>query len=161
MKQYSVQYIQLSTGETMAYRHCGNGPRNLVLIHGNMGSLNGKSYDTLAIGAPLILVGVLILYLLRWRLNILPLSDDEARASGTNVKALRIVTVLCATAITASCVSMPNLSPPADRHKYMLYDNKAVTGEDAAETLNVLQKHLDEIGYRLVVSRGDYREGKS
>ncbi|HPS75142.1 MAG TPA: iron ABC transporter permease [Oscillospiraceae bacterium] len=71
-----------------------------------MGSLNGKSYDTLAIGAPLILVGVLILYLLRWRLNILPLSDDEARASGTNVKALRIVTVLCATAITASCVSM-------------------------------------------------------
>ena len=37
MKQYSVQYIQLSTGETMAYRHCGNGPRNLVLIHGNMG----------------------------------------------------------------------------------------------------------------------------
>ena len=58
-------------------------------------------------------------------------------------------------------VIMPNLSPPADRHKYMLYDNKAVTGEDAAETLNVLQKHLDEIGYRLVVSRGDYREGKS
>ncbi|MEA4947018.1 MAG: alpha/beta hydrolase [Oscillospiraceae bacterium] len=38
MKQYSVQYIQLSTGETMAYRHCGNGPRNLVLIHGNMSS---------------------------------------------------------------------------------------------------------------------------
>ncbi len=71
-----------------------------------MGSLNGKSYDTLALGAPLIIVGVAVLYLLRWRLNILPLSDDEARASGTNVAALRIVTILCATAITASCVSM-------------------------------------------------------
>jgi iron complex transport system permease protein len=71
-----------------------------------MGSLNGKGYDSLALGAPLILAGLLILFLIRWRMNILPLSDDEARASGTNVRALRAVTILCATAITASCVSM-------------------------------------------------------
>ena len=49
---------------------------------------------------------MLVLYLLRWRLNILPLSEDEARASGTDVRLLRGITVLCATAITASCVSM-------------------------------------------------------
>ena len=48
-----------------------------------MGSLNGKGYDSLALGAPLILAGVLALYLIRWRMNILPLSEDEARASGT------------------------------------------------------------------------------
>ena len=71
-----------------------------------MGSLNGKGYDSLALGAPLILAGVLALYLIRWRMNILPLSEDEARASGTNVKLLRGVTILCATSITASCVSM-------------------------------------------------------
>ena len=58
-------------------------------------------------------------------------------------------------------VIMPNLSPVADRKKYMLYDNKAITGDDAAESLNVLQRHLDEIGYQLVVSRGDYMEGKT
>jgi iron complex transport system permease protein len=39
-------------------------------------------------------------------MNLLPLSDDEAKASGTNIKALRTVTVIAATAITASCVSM-------------------------------------------------------
>ena len=71
-----------------------------------MGSLSGKSYSTLAIGSPLIIVGVLILALLRWRMNLLPLSDDEARASGVNITALRTVTVICATGITASCVSM-------------------------------------------------------
>ncbi|MCI2106376.1 MAG: iron ABC transporter permease [Intestinimonas sp.] len=71
-----------------------------------MGSLNGKSYSSLAVGAPLILGGLLVLFLLRWRMNLLPLSDDEARASGTNIQALRAVTVLCATAMTASCVSM-------------------------------------------------------
>ena len=71
-----------------------------------MGSLSAAGWDTLALGAPPILGGILILYLLRWRLNLLPLSEDEARASGTNIRALRTVSVLCATAVTASCVSM-------------------------------------------------------
>ena len=57
-------------------------------------------------------------------------------------------------------VIMPNLSPISQRRKYMLYDNKAITGDDAAESLNVLRRHLDEIGYHLVVSRGDYKEVK-
>ncbi len=71
-----------------------------------MGSLDSAGYGTLLLGAPWILAGILVLYLLRWRLNVLPLSEEEAKASGTNIRALRIVSVLCATAITASCVSM-------------------------------------------------------
>lgn len=71
-----------------------------------MGSLDSAGYDSLLLGAPLILIGIAVLYLLRWRLNILPLSEDEARASGTNIQMLRGVTIVCATAMTASCVSM-------------------------------------------------------
>lgn len=71
-----------------------------------MGSLGGKSYDTLALGAPLILAGLVVLWLLRWRMNLLPLPEDEARASGTNIRALRTAVILAATAMTASCVSM-------------------------------------------------------
>ena len=71
-----------------------------------MGSLNSASYTTLAMGAPLILIGLVIVYLLRWRLNILPLPEDEARSSGVSLRGLRIVTILCATAMTAACVSM-------------------------------------------------------
>ncbi|MBR2783411.1 MAG: iron ABC transporter permease [Firmicutes bacterium] len=71
-----------------------------------MGSLNSASYKTIAMGAPLILLGLIVLYLLRWRLNILPLPEDEARASGVSLRGLRIVTILCATAMTAACVSM-------------------------------------------------------
>ena len=71
-----------------------------------MGSLGGKSYDTLALGAPLILAGLIVLWLLRWRMNLLPLPEDEARASGTNIRALRTTVILAATAMTASCVSM-------------------------------------------------------
>ena len=77
-----------------------------VITYWLMGSMSAAGYDSLLLGAPLIVLGIAVLYLLRWRLNILLLSDDEARASGMNVKAMRIVTVLCATGITASCVSM-------------------------------------------------------
>ena len=71
-----------------------------------MGNLSAASYKTLALGAPLIVAGTGILIAIRWRLNLLPLSDDEARASGVNITALRLISVVCATAITAACVSM-------------------------------------------------------
>ena len=71
-----------------------------------MGGLNSAGWKNIALGAPAILVSVLTLWLLRWRLNLLPLTEDEARASGVNMKVLRGVTILCATLITASCVSM-------------------------------------------------------
>lgn len=71
-----------------------------------MGGLNSAGWKNIALGAPAILASVLVLWLLRWRLNLLPLTEDEARASGVNMKLLRGVTILCATLITASCVSM-------------------------------------------------------
>ena len=71
-----------------------------------MGGLNNAAYETLLLGAPAILLGIAVLYLLRWRMNLLPLREEEALASGVNISALRGVTVVCATMITASCVSM-------------------------------------------------------
>ncbi|MCI6736788.1 MAG: iron ABC transporter permease [Intestinibacter sp.] len=71
-----------------------------------MGSLGSASYKTLLLGAPFILVGIFVLYLLRWRLNILMLSDDEAKSSGTNINLLRGITIIAATMVTGSCVSM-------------------------------------------------------
>lgn len=71
-----------------------------------MGGLSNAAYETLLLGAPPILAGIVILYLLRWRMNLLSLSEEEARSSGVNITALRGITVVCATMITASCVSM-------------------------------------------------------
>lgn len=71
-----------------------------------MGGLNNAAFETLLLGTPPILAGIIIMYLLRWRMNLLPLSEDEARSSGVNISVLRGITVVCATMITASCVSM-------------------------------------------------------
>jgi iron complex transport system permease protein len=71
-----------------------------------MGTLGSAGYRELALGAPPILTGVTVLLLLRWRMNLLPLGEDEIRAAGVNVKLLRGCVILCATVVTASAVSM-------------------------------------------------------
>ena len=60
--------------------------------------------------------------------------------------------------MNAGCnVVMPNLSPLEDRSKYLLYDNKASSGEEAAESLRALREHLAAAGYEVVIDRGDYK----
>ncbi|MFZ5974984.1 MAG: [FeFe] hydrogenase H-cluster radical SAM maturase HydE [Bacillota bacterium] len=54
-------------------------------------------------------------------------------------------------------VVMPNLSPVDVRKKYLLYDNKICTGDEAAECRACMQRRIENIGYQLVVSRGDYK----
>ena len=54
-------------------------------------------------------------------------------------------------------VVMPNLSPKAVRKKYLLYDNKISTGEEAAESIEKLKNSIQKIGYKIVVSRGDFK----
>ena len=54
-------------------------------------------------------------------------------------------------------VVMPNLSPPDVRGKYLLYDNKLATGDEAAESLAYLKQNMEAIGYHIAVDRGDYR----
>ena len=53
-------------------------------------------------------------------------------------------------------VVMPNLSPTSVRGKYLLYDNKICTGEEAAESIRELSVRVEETGYHVVVSRGDH-----
>ncbi len=54
-------------------------------------------------------------------------------------------------------VVMPNLSPSDVREKYMLYDGKICTGDEAAECRRCMERRIESTGYRVVVSRGDFR----
>jgi iron complex transport system permease protein len=53
-----------------------------------------------------IAVGCIPLLLLRWRLNVLCMGEQEARTLGLNTSAMRFVVIVCATLITAASVSM-------------------------------------------------------
>lgn len=52
-------------------------------------------------------------------------------------------------------VLMPNLSPVSVRKKYMLYDNKICTGDEAAQCKQCLNRRIEAIGYHIVTNRGD------
>lgn len=71
-----------------------------------MGSFGRTSYKNLALAGPLILISMFVIYKMRWSLNLLSLSEDEARSLGINVKKTRLIFILAATLITASSVSI-------------------------------------------------------
>lgn len=71
-----------------------------------MGSLNGTSpKDVWFVLLPMSL-GLIPLFLLRWRINILTLGDEEARTMGVNARRLRAIVILSATLVTAAAVSV-------------------------------------------------------
>ena len=53
-------------------------------------------------------------------------------------------------------VVMPNFTPLHCRTKYSIYDNKKSSGSESAQQLDLLAAKLDEIGYHIDFSRGDY-----
>jgi iron complex transport system permease protein len=74
-----------------------------------LGSLASVSPRELAVAAPLALLGLVPMLLLRWRMNLLSLPDDEARALGVEVRRLRTLVVACATLMTASVVAISGI----------------------------------------------------
>lgn len=58
-------------------------------------------------------------------------------------------------------VIMPNLSPVKVRKKYMLYNNKIGVSDDTEQTVRYLDKQMKEIGYELIIDKGDYNEEDS
>lgn len=61
--------------------------------------------------------------------------------------------------LSGANVIMPNLSPIDVRKKYAIYDNKAYMETEAGEGLEDLKREMEEIGYNVVVDRGDPIKG--
>ena len=74
-----------------------------------LGSLAAVAPGDLALAAPFALAGLVPLYLLRWRMNLLSLADDEARALGVPVARLRLAVVCAATLMTAAAVAISGI----------------------------------------------------
>jgi iron complex transport system permease protein len=71
-----------------------------------LGSLAGVKLSDLATAAPLVAAGLVPIVLYRWRVGVLSLGDDEARALGVDVGRLRAIVIAAATLMTASVVAI-------------------------------------------------------
>lgn len=74
-----------------------------------MGSLSGiRLPDILAALLPMLL-GSAVLLIIRWRINTLAFSEEEARSFGVNTHLLRLTAVLSATLVTAAAISVSGM----------------------------------------------------
>ena len=74
-----------------------------------LGSFNGVLPEDLALALPLIAAGFVPLVLLRWRINLLALADDEARSLGIDAGRLRVVVVAATTLATSASVAIAGI----------------------------------------------------
>lgn len=74
-----------------------------------MGSLAGATMEDVYFAGVVIVIGLIPLYLFRWRMNVLTLGEDEAKSMGINTHLLRLIVILCATLVTAVAVSISGI----------------------------------------------------
>ena len=70
-----------------------------------LGSFNAATLGTVAMVVPAIAAGTIGLLLVSWKLNLLSMGDEEARALGVRTERLKGAVVVCTTLITAAAVS--------------------------------------------------------
>ncbi|MDR0525877.1 MAG: iron ABC transporter permease [Spirochaetaceae bacterium] len=71
-----------------------------------MGSLASASFRDVFSAGPAVLAGVIALWVIRWRLNVIALSEDEAVSLGIDIRRVRTLIVIATTLIAASIVSV-------------------------------------------------------
>ncbi len=71
-----------------------------------LGSLAAVTNQQLLFVAPPIIIGMIILLLIRWRINVLSMGEEEAQTLGIDTRRLQIIIIVCCTVLTASSVSI-------------------------------------------------------
>lgn len=71
-----------------------------------LGSLAAITAEDILPAVPMVLAGLVPLALLRWRINVLSLGDEEARALGVEAGRTRLLVIVAATLITASVTAL-------------------------------------------------------
>jgi iron complex transport system permease protein len=86
-------------------------PNNVLpeITYWLMGSLaKTKPQDISFVIIPMTL-GLIPLFIFRWRINLLTLNEEEAQSMGVNVKTTRALVIVCSTLITAAAVSVSGI----------------------------------------------------
>lgn len=78
-------------------------PTIVFWLLGSLSSINNQ--DLLMMGPPII-IGILILLMVRWRINVLSMGEEEAKTMGIETGKLQAIIIISSTIITASAVSL-------------------------------------------------------
>ena len=74
-----------------------------------MGSFASTTFSKVLLAVVPVAIGLTVLFLMRWKLNLLSMGDDEAYTLGIDPKVNRLVIICAATVITAACVTVTGI----------------------------------------------------
>lgn len=97
------------TGGSYVVRYLAEPEKLHILVVWLMGSLSAASWKDVSQSAPFIISGSVFLILLRWRLNLLSMGDEEAKALGVDTERFKIVIVILSTLISAVAISVAGI----------------------------------------------------
>jgi len=80
-----------------------------ALFYWLMGNMSLATWRDLALSTPLMAVGVILLIMLRWRMNVLSMSDQEAKAMGISVRREKILIIVACTLATAAATAVTGI----------------------------------------------------
>ena len=79
------------------------------IVYWLMGSLASITMDEIIMIIIPVFIGFLILYLLRWQMNILAMGDEEAQSLGLNPSRVRFIIIAGCTLLTSAAVSISGI----------------------------------------------------
>ena len=74
-----------------------------------MGSLSAVNFDKLAMIIIPMLIGMIVILVLRWHLNLLAMGDEEAQSLGLDAGKLRLIIIVACTLVTSAAVSISGI----------------------------------------------------
>lgn len=77
-----------------------------IITYWLLGSLQVGNLEQMIVCSAGIIIGAFVLYLYRWKHNLLMLDDIEAKSLGLNIARLRLILIFASTLIIACVVSM-------------------------------------------------------
>ena len=79
------------------------------IVYWLMGSLASVTMDEIIMILIPLLIGFIILFLLRWQMNILAMGDEEAQSLGLNPSRIRLIIIVGCTLLTSAAVSISGI----------------------------------------------------
>ena len=79
------------------------------IVYWRMGSLSSVNFDKLAMIVIPLIIGIAVIMILRWHLNVLSMGDEEAQSLGLNPNNLRILIITACTLVTSAAVSISGI----------------------------------------------------
>lgn len=79
------------------------------IVYWLMGSLSSVTIDKLIMIIIPFLIGIIILLVLRWQMNILAMGDEEAQSLGLNPTRIRLLIIAACTLLTSAAVSISGI----------------------------------------------------